>query len=311
MTFAEVESIRAAYQAKLARIWRRCGIIILIVIIIALIIGISSSNSIAAIFGILFFVAMFSFIISGLIIAIATTKDATAYRQAYKAYFVAQNLSHTFTNLKYNHAAGLDPKLLRATGMINTGDRFHSNDLTVARYKDVAFIQADAHIEVEYTDSDGDTHYSTIFKGRFMIFEFPKKFSFKLEVIGKFFHAAKIPSKNPTTGRKMTRVKMESPEFNKLFHSYAEDGFEAFYLLDPAFIEKLQAIANQYRSRVLFGFIDNTLLIGLSNGKDAFEPPSPRHPLNEQTELAKVQADIKLITDFVDYLKLDRKLFKN
>lgn len=53
-----------------------------------------------------------------------------------------------------------------------------------------------------------------------------------------------------------------------------------------------------------------TLIIALNDGKDSFEPPKASKPIDERAELAKIHADIKIITDFVNQLSLDRKLFK-
>ena len=165
-------------------------------------------------------------------------------------------------------------------------------------------------IEEEHTDSDGDTYYVTIFRGRFMVFEFPKKFIFKLELIGKRFGAYSIPGKNQQTGRKMQKISTESGEFNSAFRIFGEDGFEAFYILDPAFMVKILNISEQHKNKVLLGFYDNKLLIGLNDGKDSFEPPKASQPINEVEETKKVSTDIKTITDFVDQLSLHRKLFK-
>lgn len=308
MIFQDVESARQKYLEKRRRIWRRGFIILLIAALAALVIIITNYHSnFSYLLGAGVFIAFFGLTAIAIVAALATSKDSALYRKAYKAYFVQQTLAATFTDLRYNHAAGLDRALLRATGMISTGDVYRSNDLTMAKYKDVKFIQADAHIQTESTDSDGHTTYVTIFKGRFMIFEFPKKFDHRLELIGKHFgSSARIPGKNPTTGRKMSRISTESTDFNHAFKTYGEDGFEAYYLLDPAFIERVTAISTANNNKILLGFLDNTLLIGLNNGKDSFEPPSPRHPLDEKTELQKVLSDIKLITDFVDLLRLDK-----
>ena len=143
-----------------------------------------------------------------------------------------------------------------------------------------------------------------------MIFEFPKKFNFKLELVGRHFYAYSVPGKNPTTGRKMTKINTESDEFNKTFKILGEDGFEAYYLLDPAIMVKIQDIAAHYKNSLLLGFIDNKLLIALNDGKDSFEPPKASQPIDKQAETQKVNEGIKVITDFVDNLNLDRKLFK-
>lgn len=302
LDFNAVEKTRIAYHDKLVHHWIIVGIISGILLILAIPFEFFAG----------FFIAFFAFTFGAVIIAFTTRKEAEAYRTAYKSYFIEKNLASIFTGLKYQHNVGLNRDMLRATGMVYTGDVYTSNDLAQANYKGVNFVQADVHIQTEHTDSDGNTTYVTIFKGRYMVFEFPKKFSFKLELIGKRFgSSARVPGKNQTTGRKMEKLKTESGDFNSIFKIYAEDGFEAFYLLDPAFMEKIQKISDTYKNRVLFGFLNNTLLIGLNNGKDSFEPPKSSKPIDEKAETEKVSEEIRVITDFVDSLSLDRKLFVN
>lgn len=249
-------------------------------------------------------------VIAVLGIILAVEKQSQTYRSSYKAYFVEKNLAKTFTDLRYDRKMGLAKELLQSTQMINTGDVYSSNDLATGKYKDVAFTQADVHIQEENTDKDGHTTHSTIFKGRFMIFEFPKKFNFRLEVVERFFGANIIPGKNPETGRKFERIELESSEFNKIFKTYAEDGFEAFYILDPAFINNMIELGQEYKGKLLLCFVDNKLIVGLKDNKDAFEPPSAFKKLDETTEDTRVTEDIYLIINFIDKLKLDHKLFQ-
>ena len=302
MEFKDVEKARITYHDKLVHAWT-------IVAIISLIIG-GLTFAFASFMAI--FIALFVFAFGAIIIAFVTRKEAEAYNTAYKDYFIRRNLASVFTNLVYQHDVGLNRNLLRASEMVHTGDVYTSNDLAQGTYKGVNFVQADVHIQEEYTDSDGNTQYVTIFKGKYMVFEFPKKFSFKLQLIGKKFgRSARVPGKDKTTGRKMSKLSTESVEFNKIFKIYAQDGFEAFYLLDPAIMEKIQKISEIHKNRVMFGFLNNTLLIGLNDGKDSFEAPKSSKPIDEKAEIEKVSNEIRVITDFVDTLSLDRKLFIN
>lgn len=295
MKFEDVETARKIYFKKS----QKCLLVSAgIAIALGVIASISSRESIFQ--GIVFAVIMFTF---GAGIAIfLTRKEATAYKKAYKAYFVEQNLHKIFTDVVYDHQKGLPSSWVSATDMINTGDIFSSNDLTMAKYKKIGFTQADATIQTVSTDSDGNTTYTTIFKGRFMIFEFPKKFDFKLELIGKRFHAYQVPGKDKSTGRKMERKETESTEFNRAFKIYGQDGFETSYLLNPAMIAKLKDISTFYKNRVLIGFYDNKMLVAINDGKDSFEPPRPTRPINESEEMQKVASSIKVITDFVDII---------
>lgn len=237
------------------------------------------------------------------------SKEYLSYKRAYKRYFIARQLANVFTSLDYNHERGLDKKLLQETGLICTGDIYHSNDLVSGKYKDVLFMQADVHIEEEHTEKDTDGHTETeivtIFLGRYLIFTFPKKFDYKMVISFDGYYDNSYL--NPKTERGLNRIETESIDFNKRFLVYAEDGFEAFYILNPAFIESLEKLGRQYDNKLSLYFSDNKLYVGLDDGGDAFEPPNPAVPINEREEMAKVDKDMRLITDIVDNLKLNKK----
>ena len=286
-TFKEVEVARLAYPKKIRRYSLFGGISVVGILIL-------SVWTLFILLPVAIFLGAFLFYLA------AGSKERANYRKAYKTYFVEKELESTFSDLKYNHTSGLNPRVLAETGMVNLGDRFNSNDFATGRYKNVGFTQADVHIETEYTDSDGHTSYTTIFKGRWMIFEFPKKFNFRLEVIEKGFRAYRVPKGNVKTGRKFEKVQVESPEFNKMFKVWAEDGFETFYLLDPSLIDDITKLGEAYKGKMLLCFVGNRLYVGLHDKKDAFEPPSVFKKLEETVEKTKIKQDIGLITDFVD-----------
>ena len=235
-------------------------------------------------------------------------KAMTAYRDAYKTYFVQQSLAGVFDNLQYDRNSGLPRDVVQ--NIMTGGDRYHSNDLITAKYKDINFTQADVHTEREHrsTDSNGHTTttYTTIFKGRFLIFDFNRDFKFRLQLVGKNFAGARLVRTDKT---KFEKIETESIEFSKHFTIYAQDGFEAFYILDPAFIEKLQAIGEYYDDRILFGFINKRLYVAVGDNNDSFEPPHPNKLIDEEAEIKRVKSDIATIVQFVDKLKLNRYMF--
>jgi hypothetical protein len=306
MTFEEVEKARQEYAKKLKPALIIIGSLFglsIILFIIGLVRHVSSG--LMGISAILFFVAT----IAAVILIFLFRKEATAYQEAFKNYFVEQNLKRIFTDVKYNHAEGMPCEVLKSTGMIRTGDVYHSNDLVHAKYKDVQFSQADVHIQERYTDSDGNTQYVTLFKGRWMVFEFPRPFTFRLQVVQKWFNAAKKAKKDRELKRKIKRIETESITFNKKFKVYAEDDFEAYYILDPSFINQIENLSEATRGKLMLCFIDNKLHVAIFDNKDAFEAPSVFKTIDEKAETEKINHEIKTITDYVDFLKLDRKLF--
>lgn len=289
MTFADVETARKAYQKKFNKGLLISGIILAIAFSFLFLLG--------PILGMIFLVLAIS---APVFTIVVTNQEKTAYKKAYKGYFIEQNLNKIFKHLTYSHEQGFSPDVIRESGMMRLADMFYSNDLTIAKYKNIPFAQADVAITRVYTDDKGDTHEYPVFKGRYMIFEFPKKFDYRLEVIGKKFKLYQIPGK--AKNHQMEKIETESTDFNRNFKVYGDDGFESFYLLTPDVIAKIEDIAIRYNYKLLLGFYDHKLIVALDDGKDAFEPPKFTKPINEKQEMAKVATDIKVITDFVDVI---------
>ena len=293
MTYAELEKARIAYNNKKKEMMKKSFLAVGGIFLAALIIG----NSTSLILPFLLQIVFIGFIVTIIATSFGARKEAEAYRNAYKNYFITSTFNTVFTDLKYAHDAAMPREVLSNTGMIRMGNRYSSNDYTIAKYKGIPFAQADVHIEVEHTDSDGDTTYETIFRGRYITFDFNKKFGKKLLVASKNFRAE-------SCDKSFKKIELESIDFNKHFDVYAQDGFEAFYLLDPAVMERIEKLANLYNGNVFVGFSDNKIHIAINNNTDSFEPAPSTAPINEQREFSKVMNDIKVITNIVDELKL-------
>ena len=254
-------------------------------------------------FGVL--ILLFFMIVAGVIVVILTMmKKRSAYRTAYKKYFSHKMLSGYLKEYHYEHDAGIGKKDLAETGMVNLGNKYHSEDYASGRYKDVGFVQADVLNQDEYTDSDGDTHTVTFFRGQWMVFEFPRRFISKLAVVGS-------RCQRTIYARKMEKFETESTEFNRRFKVYMQDGLEMFYLLDPKMIEKMQSLSDEYDGAVSFLFIDKKLHIALNNGVDSFEPPKRKKgDLNEIEEVERLSSEFRTVFDLIDTLELSKNIFK-
>lgn len=244
--------------------------------------------------------------------ALFTAKQKREYILKFKKYFVQSALKTVFTDLTYHPEQGMPRDVIASTKMMYMGDRYTSNDYISGRYKDIGFRQADVHIEEEResTDSDGNTttYWVTIFRGRWMIFDFNKTFKADLQVCQKFFGNNKISNWGNDT--KFEKVKLESVDFNKRFNVYAQSDHEAFYLLTPPIMEKIIKLDDMNQGRLLLCFIDNKLHIGLYDGKDSFEHAPVFKQINEEQVRNNISTDIKQITMFIDELDLDNDLFR-
>ena len=257
------------------------------------------------------FVLFFVFVIGMIITIIVDKKPTRQFTLAFKDTFVLKSLKFVFDNLVYEPEKGLDESIIRNTGMMYMGDRYSSNDYISGKYKNINVVQADVHIEEEQqtTDSDGNTTttWVTIFKGRWMIFDFNKSFKANIQVCQKWFGNSRIS--NWGSKIKYKKVKMEDQDFNNKFKIYAQDEHDAFYILTPSLMEKIKKLASNIRGKLLFCFIDNKLHVGIQNSKDSFEH-GIFTKINEEKVTNEISQDIKLITSFVDELNLDNDLFR-
>ena len=300
MTFEELEQIRIKYKNKSLLAF---GIAICIVLATLLVLCINK------LYDIIPAAFIFTFFVGVVTKAIITSSSAKLYTKAYKDYFIKRSLEKIFTDLKYEPDRGISEKVIEDTGMMYMGDRYSSNDYISGKYKNINFIQSDVHIEEEHTttDSDGNTrtYYVTVFLGRWMIFDFNKEFKANVQVCEKGF------GNNITRYKiKYEKVEMESDAFNKKFNIYAQNAHDAFYILTPSLMEKIDNLEKRNKGKILLCFINNQLHVGLYDGKDSFEPSSCFKEINEEEELKRASVDIEQITMFVDELQLDNTLFR-
>ena len=279
---------------------------------ICIFVGLGLLGVIITIYTGMVFVLFFIIIIGLILFVISTNKKRRKFVLAFKDYFVLKSLKSTFTDLTYEPERGIPRSEIADTQMMYMGDRYTSNDYISGKYKNIEFHQSDVHIEEEDTTTDADgntsTTYITIFRGRWMVFDFNKEFKSNIQVCQKGFGNNRIGSL--FSKNKYKKVEMESQEFNKKFTVYAQSDHEAFYILTPSLMEKITNLVNNSKGKVLLCFIDNKLHIGLYDNKDSFEPGSVFKAIDENKVNENIAKDIKTITNFVDYLSLDNDLFR-
>ena len=308
MSIEELKSLQLKIIKK-NKICNLIGIIIIgIIMSISIFVALSSGGELFFCFVFLFIELIFSIIILTITKNIVNGKDIKIFNKEFKNIFVLNSLRKFFENLAYNYENGFSEEYIQNMGMLDTGDRFNSNDYISGTYKNIKFEQSDICIEEKHEERDSDGNkkevWDTIFEGRVMVFDFNKKFKSTMQVSTSYFSATSLPS-----NKQFYNVKMEDIEFNKLFTIYAENEHDAFYILTPHFMQKIKDITRELNCGVMFGFIDSRLYIAINNNEDSFEY-NVFKPINEQEIENNIVKEIKLITSFVDELDLDNDLFK-
>lgn len=255
----------------------------------------------------LFFVSMFCFstpglgplfgfimLVSGVAMIIRSSTVRTEFKRMYKDTFVSAVLSEIFDNVDYQWENGFRRDYVRDFSLCQMGNRFSSEDYLRASYKGVYFEQADVH--VYYKSSGKNSHTTTYFDGRMFAFDLPLKKVFSLKVFTENFM---YRSKN-TDGFKMKKVQMESAQFNKQFDVLAANEHDAFYVLTPHVMERINNIAYNF-GNVALHFHGGRLYVGINMRGNAFDS-NMSTKIDYLAEKDKAKRDAQVIIDIIDTL---------
>ena len=152
-------------------------------------------------------------------------------------------------------------------------------------------------------DSKGRTRRTTVFRGLLCAFDFHKNFMGTTIItkdhtkFGNFF--AKF-------GKVGERIKLEDPQFERLFEVYGTDQVESRYLLTPAFMERVRHLSGVVGSGNLqLAFDKGRLLLAIKKSDNSFEGGSAFSDLTDITRIEKTMQELTLIYDVVDKLRLE------
>ncbi len=103
----------------------------------------------------------------------------------------------------------------------------------------------------------------------------------------------------------LKRIKVPAPEFERAFVAYGTDQVEARYLLDPAMMERLLAIYNEFSGQgMAVAFYRNRVLILISTLYNLFEPDGLYTPAGCHHSILRVKKEFEYVLSLIDRLKL-------
>lgn len=219
---------------------------------------------------------------------------------------LAENLEG-YNDLRYFPEEGISKDTVESTGMMQMGDSYSSGDLIEGSYKGVHFAQSDVCIQ-NTIHINKTTYTETYLRGRWMIFDFNKRFRADLQVCEKDFRYARSFGGTFSNDEKLHSIETESVAFNRAFTVAAENDSEAFYILTPHFMEKLLEVKAKISGDLLFCFIDTQLHVAINDEYDSFEP-NMAVPVDADRIRRSVWEDLEPITELINILRLDNRFF--
>ena len=234
------------------------------------------------------------------------------YKAEFKEEVIKPLIKELDSNLNYSANLHISKEIFKRSLLFKKPDKYSGNDFIMGEIDSTKIQFSDVHAQEEYEDSNGKTHYSTIFQGVFIIAEFNKNFFGETiiapdvaqnafgDVIGSW-----LQSKNYSRGE---LVKMDNPEFEKEFVVYSTDQIEARYILSHTMMERLLDFKNKSKHNIHISFVDNHLHLAIDYGKDLFEPTMFKSLLNEELTHEYIHT-LSLSVSIVKELKLNEKLW--
>ena len=198
----------------------------------------------------------------------------------------------------------------RSHDLIPHGDRRSFEDHFSGEAHGAAFELYEAHLR-QRRRSKNRTYYVTVFRGVLIRIVFPRTVEGATLIVrdkGVFNAFESFANKTfGKAGRKLERIGLVDPKFEKLFEVYGTDQVMARYLLTPTFMERLLDLERLLSGKNVRAVFDEDLAPGAGRGElliaaetgNNFEAGSLFTPLTDRGRVETLYGEIKLIDDII------------
>ena len=180
---------------------------------------------------------------------------------------------------------------VRVLSLVPAFARSKFEDCFSGAHRGARYDLYEAHLEQRHTDSKGRTRYSTVFRGQLIRLHFPREF-LGTTVVRRDAGMFNVFGGGQSHGRKLERVGLVDPKFEKAFEVWGTDQVEARFLVHPVMMERLLELETVLQGkRVRCAFEGGDMLIAVEGG-NLFEPGDLFKPLNDPARARRIVDDI-------------------
>ena len=243
------------------------------------------------------------------------------YHTRFKDAVIPKIVSLVDPRLQYNKSGCVPESDFVASHLFNdTPGDYYGDDLVTATLGETAIrfseIQA-KRVDVIKTHGSGTSVNKTkrrvipIFSGLFFVADFNKRFNGTTVVLPdtaqKLFGdlGQALQAFNVDNGQ---LVKLEDPEFEKLFVVFGQDQVEARYVLSPSLMQRLVEFQKKTDKKMRLSFSASKLYVAIPFEETLFEPGIRESLLNIDL-YKKYYDDLKLVADIVEELNLNTRIW--
>lgn len=243
-------------------------------------------------------------------------KKVREYIARYKKTVIDGIIRFVDPRLSYDHEAGVSPEVYKASGLFPRAyDRYFADDFVEGRLglTPVAFSEIHTEYKTQRSTSTNRTKdvWHTIFQGLFFVCEFNKMFQGRTVVLPDKLEGA-LGDFGAALQREKTRfgelVKLEDPEFERLFAVYGSDQVMARYVLSTSLMARLTAFRMKSKQDIRLAFVDSNLFVAISYNRELFEPRIWRTLLDYKEPRFFFEV-LQFVAGIVDDLNLNTRIW--
>ncbi|TKG97070.1 DUF3137 domain-containing protein [Puteibacter caeruleilacunae] len=260
-------------------------------------------------------IAAVALIIACIVVIVKTAKMERQYRTQFKQNVVGEIVKQIDPGWNYEPNYYMPQDDYRSSGLFRQKvDRYKGDDMVYGVVDKTDFRMSELHTEYKTitVDDKGKAKetWHTIFKGLFAHADFNKELKGQTYVLPDT--AERIFGK---WGQKLQRgnvhgdlVKLENPEFEKLFVVYGSDQIEARYILTPGMMEAMVDIRKRYDREMYFSFVGSRVYVAMSFSKNLFEPRIIRSGVRFK-DVKQMYYQFSLVTAIIDEMNLNTRIW--
>jgi len=244
------------------------------------------------------------------------------FKDGFKETIISKIVAFVHPDLIYDKG-GVVPECEFAASHLfaESADRYQGDDLVRGLIGDTAIQCSEIWVQKIETIRDhskpaGASHRTRkksypVFNGLFFVADFNKTFNGVTVVLpdkaqkllGDMGQA--LQALNVHNGE---LIKLEDPEFEKMFVVYGQDQVEARYILSTSLMQRITAFQKKHQRPMRLSFAGNKLYVAIPFDRELFEPSL----MDTLLDFSQVQAyydDVRLVIDIVEALNLNRRIW--
>ena len=255
-------------------------------------------------------------IIGGILTGIIFSVMSKGYVQEFKGTIIGNLVKFLDDNLAYSQSGRIPQSTYMASKIFTRRpDRYNGDDHVTGKVgaTQIEFSELKTEYKTTSTNSKGQTstHWHTIFKGLFFVADFNKHFACETIVLPdtaqKLFGrlGQKLQSLNVFRGQ---LIKLEDPEFERLFVVYGNDQVQARYILSTSLMERIMQFKTKSQKPIYLSFVGSKVFVAVSYTKNLFEPKI-FSTLLDFGPIRQYYEDLQLAVGIIEDLNLNTRIW--